>query len=365
MTKFAFNLSTGADTGGSSIRSVEAFREINGLMAAPWVVRSMVASTNYIEYDQDLKYSILGLEMQYDAADVVQLNHTIAGHEWYDANQRKPIVLMHHGLHEGSFRVNFAEAIEQARAIGATQIGSTANLELYGPKGAITWAPIPYNQQKLLEMRISALERLITLPNRPIRIGHAPTNREIKSTGTFIAAIQWLKANKVPVEAVLIEKQPHSVCLERKATCDIYVDQLRLGYGCNAIEAWGMGIPVVGGIEIPSWREHMVSRWGGMPLVEASEANLHEVLFGLVKSADSRAEYREKGSAHFARWHSQAAHVDQMNAIYDEALLRPTRPSPTGHSRRRRMPGQPEELRLERRAERAARLAAQGKLTRT
>jgi hypothetical protein len=334
MTRQAFNLSTGADTGGAAIRSVEAFRAEAD--RTEWTLRAMVAASNYIRYPPDLPYSRDELENQYDHADVVHLNHTLHGHTWYDAEQGKPIVLEHHGLHKGAFDIDFDGSIAAGIEVGAVQIGSTANLELFGPPGTITWAPIPYDLAALRALRQHYLQSPRHPLGSPIRIAHAPTNREIKSTAAFLSAIKALKERGVAVEAVLIETKRHSVCLDLKATADIIVDQLKLGYGCNAIEAWWMGLPVVGGIEDPTWRRYMVARWGGMPLVEATEESLASVLFDLVQSSPMRTEYAQKGAEHVARWHSQAGHVAQMSAIYDSA--RPSRPASLAFANRLRLP---------------------------
>jgi hypothetical protein len=332
--KLAFNLSTGADTGGAAIREVEAFRSPAGLVSG-WEVRSMVAASNYIEYTQDVPYSMEKLEELYDTAAVVHLNHTLHGHAWYDDGEGKPTVLEHHGLHKGAFDIDFQGAIVQATKTGCVQIGSTANLELFGP---ITWAPIPYNLVWLQKVRAYAKQAQEARPHHDghvLTIAHAPTNRAIKSTAAFISALEALVAKGLPVRSLLIENRTHLDCLQLKAQADIFVDQLQLGYGCNAIEAWGMGLPVVGGISDPAWRKHMVARWGSMPLYEATDATLAARLTDMILSRDLRQEFAAKGKEHVELHHSQEGHVKLMCEIYESA--KPTRPSDgTGPISRRR-----------------------------
>jgi hypothetical protein len=356
---FTFILGTGADTGGAAIRSVEAFKSqanVHNSPAADWIVRSMVSSSNYIQYPTDLRYSQVHLESYYDQADVVHLNHTLIGHDWYDAGQGKPTILEHHGLHEGSFAIDFAQSIQQGIDIGAIQIGSTANLELFGPPGTITWAPIPYDLDALAKLR-----RDLFRPADTVRIVHAPTVRAVKSTETLILAVETLKSRGLAVELVLIERETHEITLKLKASmADIFVDQLRLGYGCNAIEAWGMGLPVVGGIEDPVWRERMVARWGGvMPLYEATETNLADRLERLLHSPDLQQTFAGLGVAHVERWHNQAFHVHQMAEIYANA-----KPTVAGgpFTRRRLLPGANLHTDRNLHNERLARLKARGKL---
>lgn len=343
MTRLAFNLSTGADTGGAAIREVEAFANPQANLEGEWEVRAMVAGGNYIKYPEDLPYSTNALLATYDRADVVHLNHTLHGHTWYDDHQGKPTILEHHGLHKGSFSVDLEESIVEGINIGAVQIGSTVNLELFGPPGTIEWAPIPYNLAVLRRMR-QAFEQRPSLRSRPIRIAHAPTNRAIKSTDAFLAAMQNLQAKHYPIEVVLIEGRTHAECLRLKATADILVDQLQLGYGCNAIEAWGMGIPVVGGVTTASWRDHMVERYDlalsptGLPFYSATEESLERHLIDLIDDPALRLEWAVIGATHARRWHSQAHSVEQMSRIYDEAgptMIAVGRSKRQGHAARK------------------------------
>lgn len=344
MTRDAFILATGADTGGAAIRVVSAFNEQmpgprgNDPLDPDWIVHSMVANTNYIEYDQDLPYSAEALEHYYDKADVVVLNNTLAGYHYYDGGQGKPTILMHHGLHKDHFAQTIEECVAEAREIGASQIASTVNLELYGQPGEISWAPIPYDVRGLLDMR----KRLFQ-PSDTLRIGHAPTDRTVKSTEAVISAVETLQKRGYPVELVLIEHQTHAKTLETKAKLvDIYVDQLKLGYGCNAIEAWGMDIPVIAGVSAyPEWRAHMVRRFAGsdlseLPFMEANEENLVQTLQDLVGSTFYREKWSTIGRVHALRFHDDAKVVPLLAYIYDRAADRPTRAQPYGGLRSRR-----------------------------
>jgi len=112
------------------------------------------------------------------------------------------------------------------------------------------------------------------------------------------------------------------------------VDQLHLGYGCNAIEAWALGIPVVGGISDPAWRAHAVARYGlseapqGLPMAEATEATLEAVLAAMVASSAMRDDWAAIGALHVKRWHSEPAVTALAAAIWSEAVNKPTLRSP-------------------------------------
>lgn len=151
-----------------------------------------------------------------------------------------------------------------------------------------------------------------------VRIAHAPTNREVKGTQAFLDAIERLQAEGLPVEMDLIEGVSWAECLTRKAQADIYYDQVQLGYGNNAIEAWGMGIPVVAGAQ-PATLAEMERRFGSLPFYNATEQDIYDALKALVLSKDLRAEYSEKGLDHVRRFHDERVVVEQLKRLYRKA----------------------------------------------
>ena len=152
-----------------------------------------------------------------------------------------------------------------------------------------------------------------------ILIAHAPTNREIKSTDTFLEAVKRLQDEGFPVDLDLIEHRPWAECLERKARADIYFDQVILGYGCNALEAWGMGIPVIAGAADETLDE-MERRLGHLPFYHATEDTIYDALRELVESPELRAEYGRIGHEYVKRWHDEAVVVEQLKALYRRAM---------------------------------------------
>lgn len=326
----AFSLATGADTAGVSVRLAQAFKS-----NPDWCVRSMVATSNYIKYPQDLPYSVPSLQHQYDEADLVILNSTMHGHRWYDRGQGKPTIIMHHGFHYGHFDRNIHECVADAADFGATQVGSTVNLELLAPLGppgsdTVTWLPTAYDMDWLRLMRDTYYKPHEGL----IRIAHAPTDRAIKSTKAVISAVEQLKTRGFPVELVLIERQTWSQTMILKGNCDILVDQLNLGYGCNAIEAWGLGIPVIGAVnEHPDWRRHMIDRFGliesptRLPFYETDEDGLQQALLDMVSSQALREDWGAIGWTHAMRHHSNESVTKLATSLFESASLLPTKPS--------------------------------------
>jgi hypothetical protein len=307
-----FSLTTGADTAGIGFGLSRVFRsEIR--------VRSMVATVNYIHYPVDFPYNRRRLERLYDAADVILLHNTTHGHDWYDLTG-KPTVLMHHGRTPIE---KFLSVVEDANRIGAIQIGSTIDLSVYGP---VEWAPPPVDIRAM---------RVFRKPGPRLRIGHAPTNRDIKGTDAFVQAMDRL-SRRYDVEPVLIERAAWTDCLKRKGTCDVVYDQSELGYGSNAIEAWAMGIPVLAGVVDPLVGSKMLETWGRLPFLETSEETLEADLERMIVDSELRHQYAERGTDHVERWHSYAAVEARLMPIFRAAS--PTVPG-AGAKRRFRVGG--------------------------
>ena len=128
------------------------------------------------------------------------------------------------------------------------------------------------------------------------------------------------------IEFDLIEGVTWGECMARKAKADIVIDQLTLGYGCNAVESWGMGMPVVAGTTDPVTRDGMIDILGELPFYEASERKLVARLEELIVDRHS-GEVRPIGLAYAKRWHDDLTVMRQVEALYERAIAerRPTR----------------------------------------
>jgi len=82
--------------------------------------------------------------------------------------------------------------------------------------------------------------------DRPLRLCHAPSNREVKGTDLVIAAVERLKISGYKFEFILVEGVSNFQALEIYKEIDVLVDQLFLGwYGGLAVEAMALGKPVI------------------------------------------------------------------------------------------------------------------------
>jgi hypothetical protein len=198
----------------------------------------------------------------------------------------KPVLTHHHG---SFFRANG----------GPVGICSTLDLHLLG---AGEWVPSPIDTRHVGHYKKPVRTDRLT-------IAHAPTSRSIKGTDAFLAACEGL-----PVEVLLIEGQSWAECLRLKGSADIYYDQLGLGYGNNAVEAWAMGIPVIAGAQPDTLAE--MSRRFPIPFYPATEDTLRYAIADLVSSQVRRDHYARLGLAHVRRFHDEQVVVKQLEAIY-------------------------------------------------
>lgn len=276
----------GWDTAGIGYLLAECYR------GDPEVhVRATARRTNYIGYPRDLDWADAPAE--WDRAKVAHLHNTLG--TWSMFGQGKPFVLHSHG----TYYRNHADAVNAAVAqYGGRHVVATLDLLDYGDA---TWCPAPYQDYMLPERHKVASGRL--------RVGHAPTDRTIKSTDAFLTACR-----KLDVEPVLIERQSWAECLALKATCDVYFDQVKLGYGHNAIEAWAMGIPVIAGAT-PGTLARMRDTFGALPFYEATEQTIGDAIEALMDWS-TRLEYTDRGYQHVKRWHDGAATREVLTPIY-------------------------------------------------
>ena len=79
-----------------------------------------------------------------------------------------------------------------------------------------------------------------------LRIGHAPTNRDVKGTEAIINALEMLRIEGYEFEFILIENLSNLKAKEIYNTLDIFIDQIYAGwYGAVAVELMALGKPVM------------------------------------------------------------------------------------------------------------------------
>ena len=242
-------------------------------------------------------------------ADVIHLNNSFQAMRRFGIT--RPMLLHHHGT---LFRNDPAHMMNVARQRRMTQAVSTPDLMRPDP-AILHWLPSAYD--------IDALQEIGRKNRRPpdgrVRIVHAPTQKGIyKNTDLFVSIVRELQ-KKHPIDLVLVEGRTNAECLVEKAKADLVYDQMMFGYGCNSIEAWGLGVPVIAGAD-PWTLNQMESMWGGLPFAEASVETLHDVVEAMVVSADMRAEYAAKGLAHVRRYHDEVPALERLVELYEMTI---------------------------------------------
>lgn len=244
------------------------------------------------------------------AADVIHLNNTWRAYTHLGL-VHKPALLHHHG---SLLRSDPEKMMAVAKRYRMTQAVSTIDLTRYAPD-ELHWLPTAYDIDALAAMR-PAKRRA-----GPIRIVHCPTNRALKATDTFMRAVGALQATGVSVEAILVEGKTNAEVLAIKADADIVFDQLAYGYGCNAVEAWAMSVPVISGAD--DWTlGAMEKRFGGSPFFLADEHSLRSRILELVESPALRKEWGAIGRAHVERYHAERPAIERLAELYALTIKR-------------------------------------------
>jgi hypothetical protein len=193
------------------------------------------------------------------------------------------------------------------------QAVSTPDLLQYG-KG-LHWLPTAYDVDHWAEYGKAHKRE----PDGRIRIVHAPTNRTLKHTELFVSVVKELVLEGLPIDLILVEGQTWAECMAIKATADIVFDQLAFGYGCNAVEAWALGIPVISGGD-PWTMDWMTREWGGLPFHFASETTLKDAVRSMVESPDLRRVVTARGLAHVRKYHDEKPALERLAELYHLAI---------------------------------------------
>ena len=284
------------DVGGSGYRMASAF-DAHG--PDGWEYRAVRGAPSYLQFPAHDEWHWPDIVKWWEQADVVHVHDHIP-----NMPTQRPTVVTFHGT---GFRETPEAHLQLARNAGARPLVSTLDLWLQAPDET-TWCP-----------QIDDLDWLATFrqpQDGPLRIGHAPTNRLLKSTAELEAAVAQLQADGADVELVMIERLPWLEALKVKGTCDILFDQTAYGYGGNAIEAWGMNIPVICGAQPATLTEYQ-RRFGALPFVLADPGTIRDAIEQLMDPT-VRERWGAVGRAHADRWHSYRVGVERLTRIYEE-----------------------------------------------
>lgn len=280
------------DIGGVGYRSATALNKLE----PGWRVAAYRGAPSYLQFPEHTAWDWSSIERDWIRADIRHSHDHLAMVQGVPAN-----VVTFHGT---GFRENPVGLLEHAQ--GARVLVSTLDLWLLAPDD-VEWMP------QIDDLDALAAHRAPQDPAR-IRIGHAPTNRSLKSTAEFLTACEQLQREGAPIDVVLIEGLPWQEALALKGTCDVVFDQTAYGYGGNAIEAWAMRIPVICGAPESTLAEY-VRRFGLLPFMHATKATIKDSIEQMLDSSQ-RSYWGQIGREHAERFHSQQAGVERLRSIY-------------------------------------------------
>lgn len=271
------------------------------------------AKYEYLQFPMDIYWEprkndqeIIALAQQ---ADVIHLNNSYRAMRVLRV--KKPTLLHHHG---SMFRDNHKFLLDYARRNRWVSAVSTIDLLRFGQE-ELHWLPTAYDIDELQAYREAHKRK----PDGRVLLVSAPTNRKYKNTALLETVVAELQAEGLPLDLDLIEQRPWAECLERKARADIVFDQLMFGYGCNAVEAWGMGVPVIAGADDWTLAE-MRRQWGGLPFYLASEDTLKERIRAMVQNEKIREEWGAIGLAHVRKYHDERPALERLAELYTKAI---------------------------------------------
>ena len=153
---------------------------------------------------------------------------------------------------------------------------------------------------------------------RPLVV-HSASSTARKGTDAVLAAVERLKATFTGgFDFELIHGVSHKRSLELVLRCDLFIDQFTAGaYGLAAVEAMALGKPVVGHI-MPGLRKELPP---DLPIIDAMQENLAEVLGPLIADGRRRARLGREGRA-FVQQHHDAVDIARKLAGHYEELMR-------------------------------------------
>lgn len=172
------------------------------------------------------------------------------------------------------------------------------------------WIPNPIDLQVLPKV-VNEQDR----KEGPLRILHAPTDREIKGTDGIISKINELRKNGVNIDLKIIENTPYQLVLEAMAQADLIIDWINPKYGIYgmvSIEGMALGKPVICSLK----EDYIKNFYHGCPIINANFNNLNEKLMYLLEDESARRTYGKNGRIYVKRMHDAVAVTKQVLTFY-------------------------------------------------
>lgn len=175
---------------------------------------------------------------------------------------------------------------------------------------AAQWLPQPIDAATL-----SSRRRTLRVPtDRPLRVVHAPSARDLKGSVHVEAACARLNSSGVPIDLVLLTNQPHEKVIEAVTEADLVIDQLLIGsYGVFSIEAMALGVPTVCYI-----RDDLVDKYPpDLPIINANPETIEDTLARIARHRETLAGVGESSHRYVMAHHDVRAVTRRLLEHYN------------------------------------------------
>ena len=214
----------------------------------------------------------------------------------------KPVILHHHGSEiRNKDYPKFANHLVKYRYV------STPDLLEFVPDAE--WLPNPVD---LTNLKYSESDS-----SGPLKILHAPTNREVKNTKAVEDAISQVKNEGLDIQFTLIEDTKHSELISQISKHDLVIDWVNPEYGIYgvfSIESMALGRTV-----ICSLTDSLYSNYD-MPIISISPTNLASKITELCNNRNILIE-KGKASHDFVQSHHNPIESAKMVIERYKAVL--------------------------------------------
>lgn len=167
-----------------------------------------------------------------------------------------------------------------------------------------------------------AVKPLPARADGPLRIVHAPSDREVKGTEAILLAVRNLLASGLDLELDLVEGVPHDQALRRYGSADVGLDQLHIGwYGAFAVEFMALGKPVLSFIDERDRAYVPHNMWDEIPIINCRSATIEQALFDLcATSSVDLAAIGERSREYVIKWHDPMAVAGETVELYKQIV---------------------------------------------
>ncbi|MDC0526913.1 glycosyltransferase [Euryarchaeota archaeon] len=197
---------------------------------------------------------------------------------------KKPVILHHHGseIRDKAYP-KFANHLVVHRYV------STPDLLEFVPDAE--WLPNPVD---LTNLQYSEFDK-----SGPLKILHAPTNREVKNTEAVEDAISQVKEEGLDIQFTLIEDAQHSELIKQISKHDLVIDWMNPEYGIYgvfSIESMALGRTVICSLTDSLYNDY------NLPIISINPVDLAGKIKELYKDRNALIQ-RGKASYDFVQSH--------------------------------------------------------------